>query len=305
MNTRTILGAALLVGSGYAAASCDSGGGNSTTSTGGQAPSSGGQSSNSGGQSSNSGGAPSNTGGGTSAGGEGASSGGGSTTCSSAAGTPAKFDDDGGLTKIGATDPAKSVVLQDGGYYAMPNTKYQGYCFTYADTGGSTVYPPCGTTGPCFTLPSGLCLSANMPPGSATAWGGGFGCSLNQATVAGAVALIADVIGMNSITIGVYGCSMPDQLQIQLNVVNPPIDVDSGAPGTGYFCNRAILGPADANGVRSVTVPLTDLRQDCWLTGGPVFDPATMSVRSIQAQVNATENLASNWDFCVSQLSIQ
>ena len=116
---------------------------------------------------------------------------------------------------------------------------------------------------------------------------------------------------MTSMTISVYGCAVPALLQVQLNVVNAPTDPDSGVPGSGYFCNRTTpLGAPDANGIRSATVPLTSLVQDCWITGdagtaaGPVFDPATMNVRSIQAQINAIDGSATNWDFCVSKWSI-
>jgi hypothetical protein len=228
-----------------------------------------------------------------------------------------KLNEEGGLVQIGYTDPSKSVTLAEGGYYAMPGTTYKGYCWTYKDAGGvSAIYPPCGTPQadaappPCFTQSTGLCISANWGAGSASNWGGGFGCSLNQGTAAGAAALNTDVIGKTSLTIGVYGCLVPDQLQVQLNVSNPPSD-DAGTPGSGYFCNRANLGPPDANGIRSVTVQLADLAQDCWMTGdagtptGPKFDAATMVVKSIQAQVNAPTGVRSDWDLCVSQLSIQ
>jgi hypothetical protein len=216
-------------------------------------------------------------------------------------------DVEGGLTRIGYTDPSRSVTLGDGGHYVMPNSndKYKGYCFTYGDNAGSSLYPPCGDTGPCFTAATGLCPSASLGQGSATTWGGGIGCNLNQAAGEGTAALYTDVIGMTSMTISVYGCAIPDLLQVQLNVVNPPSD-DAGTPGSGYFCNRTTpLGAPDANGVRTATVQLRDLQQDCWLTGGPMFDPDTMNVRSIQAQINAIDGQATNWDFCVSQWSIQ
>jgi hypothetical protein len=216
--------------------------------------------------------------------------------------------------QVGYTEPNMSIALQDGGFYAMPNTKYKGYCFTYVDAGGSKFYPPCGVPNPgdpappCFTMSTGLCLTAKMGVGSAVAWGGGFGCSLNQGSAAGALALYTDVIGMTSITLGVYGCAIiPSQLQIQLNVVDEIID-DAGVKGDGFFCNRPKkenwVGP-DANGIYTVTVKLTDLTQDCWNAGGMVFDPTWMHVKSIQGQVNSVDGAASSWDFCVSKLSIQ
>jgi hypothetical protein len=207
-------------------------------------------------------------------------------------------------------------VLAEGGHYTMPGGTYKGYCWTFHDPGGSTIYPPCGVADadggypPCFTQATGLCVSASLRPGSANTWGGGLGCNLNQAAGTGTAALIATVAGMTSMTISVYGCAVPDQLQVQLNQVNPAVD-DAGVKGSGWFCKLATLGPPDANGVRSVTVQLRDLVQDCWVVGeagtpiGPVFDPETMSVNTIQAQVNSPNSIASNWDFCVSQWSIQ
>jgi hypothetical protein len=306
MNKPAILGALLLGVAGYAAVSCSSKKDNPTTSTGGQSTSA------SGGASAGSG----TAGGGASASGGAAATGGATATGGAATGGTLPFacghadasvalNEEGGLARIGYTDPQRSVALGDGGHYLMPNTKYKGYCFTYVDTGGSAVYPPCGTTGPCFTASTGLCPSASLGAGSATTWGGGIGCNLNQAAGEGTAALYTDVVGMTSMTISVYGCAVPALLQVQLNVVNPP-PVDDATPGSGYFCNRTTpLGDPDADGVRSATVQLTDLRQDCWLTGGPTFDPATMNVRSIQAQINAPEAGASNWDFCVSKWSIQ
>ena len=211
--------------------------------------------------------------------------------------------DDAGLTKIGTTDPARSITLDVGGFYSIPSTSYKGYCFTYADPAGSTVYPPRGNTGPCFTVPTGLCLSAKLGAGSAATWGGGFGCSLNQAMET-TTPLLTDVKDKTSLTIGVYGCKIPDELQVQLNVANPP-DTSSGVPGSGYFCKRVTLSSADSNGVRTATVKLTEMVQDCWQSTSPTLDPATMLVKSVQAQINAIDGQATNWDFCVSQISLQ
>jgi hypothetical protein len=218
------------------------------------------------------------------------------------ASTTAPDFNDGGLIQIGSSDQSASIPLQEGGFYTM-STKYQGYCFTYDDKSGSTLYPPCGTTGPCFTQATGLCLSAKLGSGSVATWGGGFGCNLDQQSGASS-ALYTDITDKTSLTVGVTGCKIPDQLQMQLNVANPPA-TPAGIPGSGYFCKRADLSPPDANGVRSVTIQLTDLTEDCWNDGGPKLDPATMYVVSVQGQINAIEGIASDWDFCVSQLSIQ
>jgi hypothetical protein len=311
MNKPAIIGALLLGVAGYAAASCSSKNDKGTTSTGGQSSNTGGGTST-GGQSSNAGGGNSATGG-TSTGGSLATGGSLPFECGHADAS-AEFGE-AGLVRVGYTDPQRSIVLQEGGHYSMPNSgpdsgpdpRFKGYCFTYDDKNGSTFYPPCGQDSdggyrPCFTAATGLCVSANLGLGSVNTWGGGFGCNLGQ--VPNGSDLYVDVLGITSLTISVYGCAVPDQLQVQLNVVNAPAD-DAGTPGSGRFCNRATLGDPDANGVRSVTVPLAQLQQDCWLTGGPMFDASTMYVRSIQAQVNAIDGRATNWDFCVSQWTLQ
>jgi hypothetical protein len=233
-----------------------------------------------------------------------------------------KYGAEGGLSQIGYTDPSKSITLGDGGYYEMPGGTYHGYCWTYKDAGGvSAIYPPCGDPyadgglPPCFTKDTRLCISANWGPGSATNWGGGFGCSLQQGTAAGALPLNVKIEGKTSLTIGVYGCLVPDQIQVQLNVpagIAP--EFPAGTAGDGYFCNRANLSAPDANGIRTATVQLTDLHEDCWMLndggtapGGPALDPTdpNMVVKSIQAQVNSPTSVSSDWDFCVSQLTIQ
>jgi hypothetical protein len=307
MKKSVVLGVLILGAAGYAAASCAS---NDNKSSSTLMPT-GGQSSNAG---SSAGGSHAGT---TSTGGSSAGSSGdsGPPFACGHADASAEFSQEGGLVRVGYTDPARSVTLGDGGYYAMPGGNYKGYCFTYTDKAGSYLYPPCGQDAdggylPCFTLSTGMCLSASLGSGSATTWGGGFGCNLNQGTASGAAALNTNVQNMQSITIGVYGCAIPSELQLQLNVSNPPSN-DAGTPGSGYFCYRTALGAADASGVRSATFDFTKLVQDCWVTNdagqqtGPVFDPATMNVKSIQVQVNALDGKASNWDFCVSQLSIQ
>jgi len=218
--------------------------------------------------------------------------------------TVGPLSDDGGLTRVASSDPGMSIALDDGGHYPMPGGTYKGYCFTFADKAGSTFYPPCGDVGPCFTKATGLCVSANLGAGSATTWGGGIGCNIDQAAGAGTTALYTDVKGKTSITVAATGCKIPDQLQVQLNVANPPTSA-AGVPGSGYFCKLATLGAPDANGVRSATVNLTELTQDCWLTGGTAMDPATMYATSIQVQINSIEGVPSTWDFCISQLAIQ
>jgi len=115
--------------------------------------------------------------------------------------------------------------------------------------------------------------------------------------------LYTDVKGKTTLTIKAYGCSIPDQLQLQLNVVNAP-DTDAGVPGSGYFCKLAQMSPPDADGVRTATVNLSDLVQDCWQSTSPAFDAETMLVKSLQVQINAIEGSETRWDFCVSELSL-
>jgi hypothetical protein len=214
-------------------------------------------------------------------------------------------DEDGGLVRIGATNPDKSVTLDVGGYYKMPSTSYQGYCFAFADDfspGGSTIFPPCGTTGPCFTVDTGLCAVANIGIANGShVYGAAIGCNLKQVQNT-TFANYADVSGKTSVTVAVYGCQVPDQLQVQLNVANPPM-TDAGLYGDGYFCNIATLSAPDSNGIRSVTIPIGSFREDCWNPGGPLLDPSSMLVTSLQAQISAVAT-QTVWDFCISKLSI-
>ena len=223
-----------------------------------------------------------------------------------------EYDPDGGVTRYGASDPANSLVLDVGGYYSMPGTTYHGYCYTFSDTtdntvgGTSTASPPCGTTGPCYTIASGLCSTFKLDKANSNiSWGAGLGCSLHQAQVSGATAGYTDLIGKSKVTIGVAGCKLPKVLQIGLNVTNPPFN-DAGVLGDGIYCNKAKL-PAhpDANGVYEVVIPLTDIVEDCW--NGlkvPALDPATNTVTSLQVQVNSDPSAETTWDFCITKLSI-
>ncbi len=221
-----------------------------------------------------------------------------------------------GLLRIGYTDPAQGVVLTTGGHYAMPNIgsdagsvpRFEGDCWTYTDGSGSTLFPPCGSPypdgglPPCFTADSSLCVSASLGSKSSATWGAGFGCQLGQVPNGGNLYVHLD--GLTKMIISVYGCAVPDQLQIQLNVVNPPLD-EAGVSGSGYFCVLATLGAPDARGMRTAIVQLADFQQDCWRGGGLRFDRATMNVVSMQAQINTLEGLPTNWDFCVSKWALE
>ncbi len=294
MNKTAILGAALLCGIGYLAASCS------------------GTKSNNAGSGGTENGGNSSTGGSTSR--DGGTSDAGSDVpayCSQYKGG-IEYDIDGGVTRYGASDPADSIVLDVGGYYAMPGTNYHGYCFTFSDSTDNTVggtllaSPPCGNTGPCYTVASGLCSTLTLDKANGSiSWGGGIGCSLHQAQASGATAGYTDIIGKTSVTVAVSGCKVPKVLQVQLNVTNPPFD-DAGVLGDGYYCNQATL-PAhpDANGVYSVTIPMSSFVQDCWNgVKTPVLDPATNTVKSLQVQVNSDPSNVTDWDFCISKLSI-
>ncbi len=223
------------------------------------------------------------------------------------------YDQDGGVIRYGATDPQYSVVLDVGGFYAMPSSNYHGYCFTFSDStdntpgGTSTITPPCGNTGPCYTVASGLCSTAILDKANGSiSWGGGIGCNLNQKQGTGTRAGYTALTGMTSVTVEVYGCKVPDKLQLQINISNPPIDPDSGILGDGYFCNIATLSAPDANGMRGATVPITSLKQDCWNPGPlPALDPSLMTATSIQVQLNSDPAKVTTWDFCISKLLIE
>ena len=292
MNKPTILGLVFWGVTGCLLVSCS---GSKSNSSG-----SGGQTSSSGG--SEAGGGPSKS--------DGGPEGGSAAQACPNPGVDAKTED-GGLVSIGASDPLDSTPLQEGGYYAMPSGTYSGYCFTYSDsvppnTGTSTMYPPCGNSPTCFTQASGLCPVANLALGSTIDWGGGIGCNLGQAkataTATSPSPTYVAITGKTSMTISVTGCKVPAQLQLQLNVGNPDKN-DAGQYGDGYYCKLTTLTP-DGKGNMTATVQLNDLQQDCWQAGGPLLDPSTKLVASMQAQINALTTAASVWDFCVSKWTI-
>lgn len=250
--------------------------------------------------------------------GGGADAGGGDSGTNNHCGDPSmrEYDQDGGLMRIGATDPSKSLALDVGAFYAMPSTNYHGYCYTIADnytpTGsttptGSNIYPPCGDTGPCFTVDTRLCVVADLGVASGSdVWGAGIGCNLSQ-VMGGTYIGRTSLTGMKTVTVGVYGCEVPSKLQVQLNMHfgTGPALVDGGTNGSGYMCKVVTVPPADANGVHTITVPLTDLAEDCWNDGTPHLDPETMQVEAVAIQINADQAKRTTWDFCVSRLSIE
>jgi len=223
---------------------------------------------------------------------------------------PIQYDADGGVIRYGASDPAQSVVLEAGGFYA-PSPELHGYCFSVSDStddnptaGTSTVDPTCGKTGPCFTAASGLCATAHIDKANGpSSWGVGVGCNLAQAPTAGAQNTYTSLPGKTSMTIAVSGCKIPDSLQMQLNVGNPPMD-NAGRYGDGYFCKVVTLSVPDALGVRSATFQLSDLMQDCWNGSGLMFDVSTMIVTAMQIQISAEDSGPTSWDFCISKWTI-
>lgn len=224
-----------------------------------------------------------------------------------------EYDPDGGVTRYGASDPADSLVLDVGAYYSMPGTSYHGYCYTFSDStdntvgGTSKVIPPCGTTGPCYTVASGLCSTMDLDVAKSNiSWGGGIGCSLHQAQTSGSTPGYTDLIDKSSLRVGVAGCKVPKTLQVGFSVSNPPYS-EAGVLGDGIYCNQVKL-PAhpDANGVYEVSVPLTNIVEDCW--NGlkvPALDPANNTVTNVQVQVNSDTAAETTWDFCITKLLIE
>jgi len=295
MNKTAFLGWVLLGGISCFGAGCSSDTKNNKTGSGGQS-SSGGSTSNS--TSTSSGGSTTTT----------ASTGGGSSLpplCDVGdAGSQHITDGDGGriLSQVGATDPSKSIPLDVGGFFTSGDNK--GYCFTYGDNHGSTISPICGTSGgECFTKNSGLCTTAHLGVASTTIWGAGIGCALNQKSASGASANPISLVGKTGITVEIYGCKTPKQLRLQLNIDNPTFD-DAGTLGSGYYCSDVFLTTPDADGARTGTVDLSKLRQDCWTGTGPLLDTSTLNADSIQVQINADQTNPTDWDFCISKLSV-
>lgn len=294
MNKTAFLGLVLLGGTSCFAAGCSSDTKNNNTGSGGQ--------SNTGGSTSvSTGGSTSTT----------TSTGGGSALpplCEVGdAGAQHAADGDGGLvlSQVGNTDPSMSVALDVGGYFT--SGAEQGYCFTYADKKpqGSTIFPLCGNNGAeCFTKNTGLCVTASLGVASTDIWGAGIGCALSQQKDGNDPGKSISVAGKTSISVEVYGCKTPKALRVQLNIDPPIYEVDKDLLHSGYYCADVLLAAADANGVRKGSVEIAKLKEDCWTGTGLLLDTATLTAKSIQIQVNSDGTNRTDWDFCVSKLSV-
>ena len=296
MNKTAFLGWVLLGGISCFAAGCSSSTKNNTTGSGGQ--------SNTGGSTSNS----TSTGGSTTTT---TSTGGGSSLpplCEAGdAGPQHAADGDGGLilSQVGETDPSKSIALDVGGYFTSGDA--QGYCFTYADNkpNGSTIFPLCGTNGDeCFTKSTGLCVTASLGVASSAIWGAGIGCALSQQQSGNDSGKSVSVASKTSISVEVYGCKVPKTMRVQLNIYPPIYEADKDLLHSGFYCKDVYFSDPDANGVRKGNVDIAQLREDCWTGTGLLLATATLTAKSIQIQVNSDGTNRTDWDFCVSKLSV-
>lgn len=287
MNKPAIVGAILLCGMGYFVASCSSSSSKNNAGSGGQ-PGTGGATA---------------TGGSHDAG-----------TPDSSAPLPPQCDGtnvgpervDGGLVQIGNTNPASSISLDVGGYYRSGD--YHGYCFGYADgiaNIGSTIFPPCGGNGnECFTKDSGLCVTASLGVASSSIWGAGIGCSLGEDQTGGKSPADVSLVGKTSLSVEVYGCSVPSLLRLQVNVDPPIYDAVNNVLHSGYYCADVTLSAPDSNGARQGSVALSQLQEDCWNATALYLDTSTQTAKSIQLQINADTVKRTSWDFCVSKFEL-
>jgi hypothetical protein len=159
----------------------------------------------------------------------------------------------------------------------------------------STITPPCGTAGPCFTPTTGLCASGTIAQDTTayTNWGIGVGCNLSQSqTIANdpahAVTLPAD--GVIHVTLAANsGVALPTSLRVKVT--------GSDTAATAY-CGTLTL----TNGTGSVA--LTSLKSLCWTTGGVAFNPATMPVVNVEVDAVSNTTAPIPFNFCVSDLQI-
>jgi len=293
MNKTAFLGWVLLGGISCFAAGCSSNTKNNTTGSGG---------SNTGGSTSNS----TSTGGSTTTT---TSIGGGSSLpplCEVGdAGPQHASDGDGGLilSQVGDTDPSKSIALDVGGYFTSGDA--QGYCFTYADNKpkGSTIFPLCAGD-ECFTKNTGLCVTASLGVASDVIWGAGIGCALSQQQSGNDSGKSISLASKTSISVEVYGCKTPKIMRVQLNIYPPIYEADIDLLHSGYYCADVSFTGPDANGVRKGSVDIAKLREDCWTGRGLLLDTATLTAKSVQIQINSDGTNRTDWDFCVSKLSV-
>jgi hypothetical protein len=204
-------------------------------------------------------------------------------------------------TQVGTTNPANAVQLP-GDYYTSGT--FKGYCYTYGDftkspapTTPSNVSPPCGTTGPCFSAATGMCIAGSLgistSADSYAAYGVGIGCALNQDQAVDGGSTTSNPVSVSSLTnvsLTVYGD--------KLSTAGYQVGVVSG--GTTYC---SIVSSASVTAGTAFTVPLSSLKTECWATTGTAFDPSTMQITNLQLQLQ-TGSATQPYDVCVSQFTI-
>jgi hypothetical protein len=199
----------------------------------------------------------------------------------------------GGVATGTGGGPANSVTLLAGGFYQM-STTLAGYCFTAHDS-VTTITPPCGTAGPCFTPGTGLCVSGVIAQDTTAYanWGMAVGCNLSQSqTIANDTAHPVTLPATASIQVTLSAnasTALPTTLRVQV--------IGSDTAATAYCATLTLTGGTG-------TVALSSLKSLCWGTTGVAFNPATMQVVNVQVEAISNQTSTIPYNFCVKALTI-
>jgi hypothetical protein len=146
-----------------------------------------------------------------------------------------------------------------------------------------------------------LCVTTSLGVATADIWGSGIGCSLNEDQTTGKAGDPVSIAGLTSMAIEIYGCNTPKQLRLQINVDPPIYEPDPiDKLHSGYYCGDVTLSSPDSNGVRTGTIEIAKLREDCWTGTGLLINTTTQTAKSMQLQINAGAQ-RTDFDFCVSK----
>jgi hypothetical protein len=215
--------------------------------------------------------------------------------------TPGNGGIDGGV--------ASPYITAKDGWATDPAHQVQGPVYTYADNGGSNIYPMCtavaGVTTTCFKgtgtatqfCASGTVAQALTPGGAncqltsdtcdwSSYWGAALAINLNQSPDA------ADGVAWNGsaysgVSFDVAISAMASNLRLYVNLLD----------GTQYC--YAISSS------KTYTLSWSQFRRDCYTTGGATLSGAALAqIKSLAWQSGTDASVAHAYDFCVDRVKI-
>lgn len=187
-------------------------------------------------------------------------------------------------TAVGTPITAGTFAVDAMGFGTDATNGFQGFAYTYADMGGSVIYPPNFTTISETEISEGkLCVNGTgaqvLDMMYSTYWGAGLGWNLNQAVDGDPAPIsVADFDGVTFTMVAPVTVTT----RFLVNV------------GTQGYCTEITAGES--------TIEWTELNSTCWDGLGDFFDPATMLVDSVAWQVVTNPGAPAPFDFCVGGL---